>query len=207
MTTPAGYMTNGAGHLVPDDQVKPIDRARNDLVVEVVEKFRGAQQQLTDLKRAVVGDINAFVEMSAEEYGVMWGGKKGNISLLSYDGALKLAVQINEYITFDERLQVAKALIDECIHEWTQGARSEIRALVNDAFQVDKKGQVSTGRILGLRRLDIADAKWMKAMAAIADSITYTGSKTYIRAYERIGSTDQWKCITLDFAALEVEQA
>ena len=113
-------------------------------------------------------------------------------------------MQISEYITFDERLQVAKALIDECIHEWSQGASSEIRALVNDAFQVDKEGKVSTGRILGLRRLNIETEKWQQAMKAIADSIQTTGSKTYVRAYQRVSGSENWKGITLDFSALEV---
>jgi len=197
-------MINGQGHLVPKDQVKDIDLARNDLVLDVVASFKQQQHQLAALKSNALGEIAAFVEMSAEQYGVKMGGKKGNVSLLSFDGNYKLQLQISEYITFDERLQVAKTLIDECIHTWAQGARSEIMALVNDAFQVDKEGKVSTSRILGLRRLDIADEKWLQAMTAIADSIQYTGSKTYIRAYQRVPGSDNWKCITLDFAALEV---
>lgn len=200
---PAGYMVNGQGHLVHVDQVKDIDIARNDLVLEVVATFKRQQAVLTAMKINVLGEISAFVDMSAEQYGVKMGGKKGNVSLLSFDGQHKLQLQISEYITFDERLQVAKALIDECIHAWSDGADSKILVLVNDAFQVDKEGKVSTARILGLRRLDITDEKWQQAMKAIADSIQYTGSKSYVRAYERVAGTDNWKCITLDFAALE----
>jgi len=203
-TIPDGYMVNGQGHLVPKDRVKDIDMARNDLVLDIVASFKQQQQQLAALKANVLGEISAFIEMSAEQYGVKMGGKKGNISLLSFDGNYKLQLQISKYITFDERLQVAKTLIDECIHVWAKGARSEIMALVNDAFQVDREGKVSTSRILGLRRLDISDEKWMQAMAAIADSIQYTGSKVYIRAYQRVPDSDSWTSITLDFAALEV---
>ena len=97
---------------------------------------------------------------------------------------------------------MAKELIDQCIHEWSNGARSEIRALVNDAFQVDKEGRVNTARILSLRRLDIQDEKWLTAMQAIGESIQVAGSKTYFRVYERVGDSDQYKAIVLDIAAL-----
>jgi len=201
---PNGYMENSQGNLTPIDRVTDLDMARNDLVLDIVATFKQQQAQLAALKSNVMGEITAFVEMSAEQYGAKLGGKKGNVSLLSYNGSYKLQLQIQDYITFDERLQVAKALIDECIHEWSDGADSKILVLVNDAFQVDKEGKVSTARILGLRRLDISDDKWLQAMKAIADSIQYTGSKAYIRAYERVAGTNNWKCITLDFAALDV---
>ena len=99
-------------------------------------------------------------------------------------------------------MQAAKALIDECVHEWTEGARSEIRALINDAFDVDKSGNISTGRILSLRRLDIADEKWQRAMAALSDSVRVQCSKSYIRVYERVGDTDQYIAIPLDIAGV-----
>ena len=200
---PEGYMRNGQGHLVPADLVSDLEKARNQLVLETVGIFKIQQAILSAMKKDVLGDIGAFVEMSAEQYDTRIGGKKGNLQLLSFDGNYKIQMQVSEYITFDERLQVAKTLIDECIHAWSGGADSKILVLVNDAFQVDKEGKVSTARILGLRRLDINDDKWQQAMKAIADSIQYTGSKTYVRVYERVGE-DQWKCITLDFAALEV---
>jgi len=200
---PDGYMQNSKGDLTPIDRVSDLDMARNALVLDCVATFKQQQLQLAALKSNVMGEISAFVEISAEQYGAKIGGKNGNVSLLSFDGNYKLQIQVSEYITFDERLQVAKALIDECIHDWSDGADSKIMALVNDAFQVDKQGNVSTARILGLRRINIKDENWQQAMKAIADSVQYTGSKSYVRAYERIGE-DQWKCISLNFAALEV---
>jgi hypothetical protein len=54
--------------------------------------------------------------------------------------------------------------------------------------------------VLGLKRLNIRDEKWQRAMQAIADSVQVSGSKPYIRIYERIGDTDQFKPISLDVA-------
>lgn len=198
------YKENAQGHLVPVSKIKVLDMLRDQLVCETAAKFAAARESLRQLKHDVLGEVAAFVEMSANQYDTKLGGKKGNITLLSYDAKFKIQVQISEFITFDERLQVAKSLIDECIHAWSDGANENILALVNDAFQVDKEGKVSTARILGLRRLNIDDIKWLQAMQAIADSMTSVGSKTYIRCYERKTQEDAWKVMSLDFAALEV---
>lgn len=115
---------------------------------------------------------------------------------------MKILVAIQENICFDERLQAAKALVDECVNEWVQGSRPEIVSLINGAFQVDKQGEINTGRILALRRLDINDERWQKAMQAIADSIQVIGSKTYVRFYKRVGDSDQYQPLSLDIAGI-----
>lgn len=199
---PDGHLRDGRGALIPLERIKPIDLARNELVAEIVGRARAVSEQLADFKRATFGDIEAFIELSGEKYGARVGGKKGNVSLVSFDGRYKILRAVQESLTFDERLQAAKALIDDCLAEWTQGARSEIRALIDNAFQVDKEGNISTGRILGLRRMKIEDPKWLQAMDALSDSIQVQCSTCYIRVYERIGETDRYRQIPLDVAGV-----
>ncbi|OWY39363.1 sulfate transporter [Xenophilus sp. AP218F] len=196
----AQFKTDAQGRLVPIDRIKPIDLARDELVADIVKKARVVSADLTAFKEATFSDIIAFIELSAERYGAKVGGEKGNVTLVSYDGRYKVLRAVQETLTFDEGLQAAKALIDECVHEWTSGARSELRALINDAFNVDKAGKISTGRILTLRRLDIEDDKWKRAMAALSDSIRVQCSKSYVRVYERVGDTDRYEAIPLDIA-------
>ncbi|MBU1611665.1 MAG: DUF3164 family protein [Proteobacteria bacterium] len=196
-----GYMENAQGHQVPLDQVKEIDRVRHELVLEKVVLFKALRLELRDLKADTMGDIEAFVQLSAEKYGAKVGGDKGNVTLWSYDGKYKLQRQISEHLMFGEQLKAAKALIDECIKEWTKDSRSELKALIDDAFQVDKEGRINTGRILGLRRLKIEDERWKMAMEAISDSLQVVGSKAYVRLYER--QTDgSYAAISLDMATV-----
>lgn len=88
----------------------------------------------------------------------MRGGTKGNITLPTYDGAFKLQIATAENVTFDERLQAAKTLIDECINEWAKGSASRSWKGCSRPSRTDKEGNLNVGRILGLRRLEIADA-------------------------------------------------
>lgn len=201
-TVPEGYWPDAKGNLIPVAAIKPIDQARDALVKELVAHAKSVRNTLARFKEDAFGDIAAFVDMSAEEYGVNLGGKKGNVQLLSFDGRFKVIRAIQESITFDERLQAAKALIDQCLTDWTANARPELKAIINRAFEVDKAGNINTNAVLALRRMAFDDERWTTAMAAIADAVQVTGSKSYIRVYERVGSTDQYAPVALDIAGV-----
>jgi hypothetical protein len=199
---PDGYKEDGTGALRPVDAIKKIDLLRDDLVMEIVNKAKVKRDELVTLKAEIYGDIESFVDLSSEQYGVKRGGKKGNVTLTSFDGKYKIIKANADNVVFDERLQAAKALIDECLAEWSKGAHPGLVTIVNDAFRTDTKGELRTNRVLALRRHDINDIRWKNAMDAIADSLQVVGSKTYIRVYERIGQTDRYKQIPLDIAAV-----
>ena len=153
------------------------------------------------MKTSLFGDTAAFVSTSAEVYGVKIGGKKGNVSLTTFDGRLKLTRQMADLISFDERLQAAKELIDQCLNDWTANARPELKAIVDQAFEVDQAGKISTGKVLSLRRLDIGDERWKRAMHIIGESLQCTGSKPYIRAQIR-DENGKYQTISLDMASV-----
>lgn len=199
---PEGYMQNAVGHLVPKSMIKDIDIFRDDLVCDLVQEAKTVRVVLADFKERAFSQLAEFIELSATEYDKTLGGEKGNVTLLSYDGKHKVLRAIAEHFVFDERLQIAKSLIDECLNEWTNSSGPELKVLVNDAFQVDREGNVNAKRILGLRKHNIENDRWQKAMTAINDSLTVAGSCSYIRIYERVGTTDKWKQLPLDLAGV-----
>ena len=202
LTIPEGYRKDARGCLIPEGMIRPVDLKRDELVCLIAAEAIKMQDALRIFKLNVMHNINAFVDYSLNEYGVKLGGSKGNLTLYSFDGAYKVQVSIADRMVFDERLQAAKALIDECITEWSQGSRDEIKVLVQDSFQTDKEGKINTGRVLSLRRLDIRDEKWTKAMKAIGESLQVVGNKEYVRFYERIEGSDEYRAISLDMAAV-----
>ncbi len=203
MTEPLnGYMKNAQGHLVPVESIDELDVLRNDLVIDTVKKAWELRQDLKSFKDAVQDEIETFIDLAAEKYDTKFGGKKGNVCLTSYDGRYRLMIAISDTVTFDERLQIAKQLIDECIHAWTENSSSNIKALIEHAFQTDKQGNINTGRVLGLLKLKIADPKWKQAMEALKDSISVASSKSYMRLYERAGDEGKYQQISLDVASL-----
>lgn len=181
-----GYKKNAAGHLVPVEQIKPLDALRDELVTELFVSAMALKRSCERFRADALERIDGLVALAAQDHGVQLGGAVGNLTLQSFDGAIRIVRAVEKYLTFDEQLQVAKALIDECLRDWTAEARPEVRTLIDDAFRVDSKGKLSTDRILGLRRLNIQDERWRRAMDAIADSIKVDSSKVYLRFYARV---------------------
>lgn len=198
---PDGYAQDAQGRLVPVEQIKEIDRARDELVREKVAKAKKLQTELYALKHEILNDVAAFVELSVERFGAKVGGNKGNVSLLSFDGAYKLTRQIGERLAFDEGLRAAKALIDECLEEWSHDSPSPLRAIVEYAFDVNKEGHININGILSLRRHNIDDERWQRAMQAIGDSLQVLGTRAYVRLYER-DVMGGYQPISLDIASL-----
>lgn len=196
-----GYWEDADGSLVPLAKIKPIDKDRHAVVTQLCDEAKKQSAALIGFKLTAMSAVHEFIERSLAEYDVKQRGKKGNVTLVSFDGKYKIERRMQDTIVFDERLQAAKALIDECIQGWSKGSNVNLKVLVNDAFQVDQQGKISTGRVLGLRRHDIPDEKWQQAMRAISDSMKVASTKPYIRFYERDDHSGEFVPINLDVAA------
>jgi hypothetical protein len=195
------YMTDSQGRQVPVHLVKPIDHLRDQTVRSIMGRALALRETVRQFKADAWSDIQHFLALSAEQHQIHFGGKKGNITLTTYDGQYKLLIAVNDTLQFNEKLQIAKELIDTCIKRWSNDAKAEIRLLVEDAFLVDRAGNLNKHRILGLRRINIQDPQWQEAMQAITDSIQVVATKTYMRFYQRM-EDGTYIQIPLDMAAL-----
>jgi hypothetical protein len=195
------YMVDAKGALMPKEMVKPQHQLEDQTVRKVMHFARELSAQIARFKGHTFEDLAAFQSLLEQEYGGKKGGVKGNVTYLSYDGLQKVQVQIADQISFGAELQEAKKLIDACLIEWGAESRPEIAALVNRVFAVEKEGQINRAELFGLLRLDIADARWGRAMEAIRDSIRITGTKAYLRFYERDRPDAAWRAVSIDIAA------
>ncbi|WP_341893855.1 DUF3164 family protein [Ferrovibrio terrae] len=200
---PAGFMLDSRGAHVPEGNVRPIDKLEDQLV----RKIHGFGQDLSDQIARFFGhtidDIDAFLELLAEKYNAKPRGKKGNMTFTSYDGTLKVQVQVAEHIAFGAELQVAKQLVDACLTRWSGGSDPKYIAVVNNAFNVDKQQNVNRQALFALRKLEIADPEWNEAMRAIADAVRVVGSKMYVRMHRRANAQSRWRLVPIDLAAVE----
>lgn len=194
------YMRDASGALMPLGKIKPVDKLMDEEVRRMIGFARDISAQIGRFKGHCFEDIGNFQALIDQEYNASVGGKKGNIQLTSYDGTLKVSVQVADLLTFGPELAAAKKLVDECLTEWAAESGEELRAIVNRAFQVDKEGKVNRAELFMLLRVNIEDERWQRAMDAIRDSIRVVGSKTYIRFYERDTPEGGWRSISIDMA-------
>ncbi len=194
--------TDPKGRMVPDRLVSDADKLKDEVARKVLGFAEELSAQIARFRAHTFDDVYALLDLLKEKYGAAPGGPKGNVEIVSFDGCVKVQVAVADSITFGPELQAAKALIDECIAEWSDGSRDEIRALVTHAFETRKSGQIAREAVFGLRRLDIKDEKWRRAMDAITDSIRIVGSRAYVRVYKRRTAEEGWQMVQLNIAAV-----
>ena len=199
---PAGYMKNALGHLVPTELVRESDLLRDELVRDLAVEAMELSEKLQAFKRKALGDIEALIALSAEKYGIKIGGKGGNVQLYSYDGKYRIERVNAKVIVFTEELEAAKALVEKCIIKWSDGARSELKAIVMQAFKPNTNGELRTSAVIELLRLEIDDEGWKQAMQALKDCLQANGTTTYVRVYKRIGMSEKYQLISLDLAGV-----
>ena len=195
------YMRDAKGRLTPKHLVRDQDELQDQMVRDLIGHAEELSARIARFRVHCFNDVGAFDAELAEKYGGhARSSVKGNRTYMSYDGCLKVQVQISDRITFGPELQIARDLIDECLSEWAEGADVKIRKLVGSVFNVDKEGEISRTKIYELLSLDIEEERWMRAKDAINDAMRRVGSKTYIRCYRRSAPDAAWEAITIDLA-------
>lgn len=195
------YMADAKGGLVPVELIKAQDLLEDEQVRKIAGFAMALSGQIARFKAHTFDDLGDFDAVLAQEYGLKKGGPKGNRTYRTHDGLFEVEVRIQDQIEFGSGLQIAKALVDECLNEWSADSRPEIRALVTKAFNTDKEGKINRSEIFTLLRLDIEDERWKRAMEAIRSAIRVTGSKSYIRFWMRESFDAPRQAITIDLAS------
>ncbi|MBI1408153.1 MAG: DUF3164 family protein [Caulobacter sp.] len=195
------YRRDAKGALMPDELVNAQDKLEDETVRKVAGYAAELSAQIRRFREHSFDDVDMLLAILAQDYGDLRGGTKGNVTLYSFDGLLKVQVAIADLITFGPQLQTAKSLFDQCMTEWAADSRPEIRGIIQRAFDVDKEGKINRTELLSLLRFEIEDERWLKAMKAIRDSIRVIGTKRYCRIYQRTRATDKWEAVSLDVAS------
>lgn len=195
------YMPDAKGNLIPVEAIRAADKLEDETVRKVMGFAVALSEQVARFKTYTFADLNGFQALLEQEYGARAGGAKGNVTFQTFDGLMKVQVQIADQISFGPQLQEAKKLIDECLREWGAESKAELRALVNRVFSVEKEGQINKAELFSLLRVEIEDPRWRRAMDAVRDAIRVTGTKEYVRFYRRDDPNAEWRSVKIDLAA------
>jgi hypothetical protein len=207
----AGYMINAKGHQVPLNLVKPSDRQIDETVREIHGYANDLMNQIARFRSHTYDDLGALMELLADQYGVQMRGMKeggrGNVSFKSYDRLIKVEISVQDYVEYGPELQIAKKLVDQYIHEVSEGVPDEVKALLNHAFEVDKLGKVNREALYTLRRLDIDHPTWKRAMEAVKDSQRVESTREFVRISTRPNTQVGFKSMQINLANAEETEA
>ena len=190
------------GGWTPAEVVKPADKLTDQTIRKVIGFALDLSSQVERFKAHTMSDLGALDGILEQTYGLVKAGNlgKGNRTYMTFDGLMKVTVQVADFIDFGPELQIAKQLIDECLNEWSAASGPELRAIVTSAFNTDKEGQINRSEIFMLLRHEIEDPRWKQAMTAIRDAMRVVGSKEYVRFATRPRHDAAWSAVTIDLA-------
>jgi hypothetical protein len=200
-------LTDPQGNEVLKKYVKPIDLKRDNAVRRAHKIMMNLRIRMEKAKREVIEIVSEYETYSREKCGAPVGGKKGNLTLTSFDGQIKIERANQDFITFDERLSSAVDLIHECVNAWSDAIKTPILPLINKILTPNASGKLPIKGLLSLKQINIPQKdsqfeKWETAMRLINDSMQVFQSKSYHRLLVRNPLENKFTQVCLDFAAI-----
>lgn len=195
------YWLDSSGKEIPLEAIDDEIKAEDELVEQLIGKAKDLQGIIKERKAEMSNLINTHLAAKAAKFKKEW---KGNAVFRDFSKEKAIYKKIGRFISFDNNLQLAKQLIDECFVAWGGNSNSNLVAVVNKAFDVNNAGKVDVKEILCLRKIKISGEKadtWKQAMDLIADSITVQSTKDYFYFQEK-DEKGVMRTIVLDFSSL-----
>ncbi|MFN3973434.1 MAG: DUF3164 family protein [Gemmobacter sp.] len=195
------HMRTSRGDLRARSLFKPADLLKDEQVRKIVGFAVALSEQISRFKAHTFADVGAIMALLAQDYGVEMGGPKGNVSLTTVDGLMRVSVKVHDHFDYGPELQIAKSLLDKCLTAWSEGAHPALQALVQRAFNVDKTGQINRRDLFMLLEIDLPeDRDFCAAQKAIRDAVHVVGSKAYIQIEMRPDHQAGWNRVSIDLA-------
>lgn len=191
-------MRDSNGNDVPVKYISAYDKARDRITRRIEARFRKARAMLEQLVAESIADLDTL-KGGREKL-----GEKGNFLARSFDGLVQVSINQQYNILLDERVVKARELmlgyVETVLAKVGGNDAQALRLIVAEAFRANAQGFLSTGKILSLLRMEIANADWREAKAILQDAIKPQKGKRYLRCEVRKSTQMDFKSIRLDIA-------
>lgn len=174
-----------SGTEIPYNRTTKVERLHERYAGRIVKKALDATKRLKDLN-------NMLTELSEEAYEAYMESKgvckrtKGNFTWFNFDRSVKIEININEPIVFDDlSITAAREKLDEFLEKNIESSNDFIKPMVIDAFKTQRTGSLDTKQVLKLTRYEdkINSPLFSEAIKLIKEGIRRPKSKTYRRVW------------------------
>ena len=191
-------MRDSNGNDIPLKYVSKYDKAKDRAVRKVLARFLHAREML---EKVVAETIDELDELAKTKESV---GEKGNFSARSFDALIQVSIRQQYNIFLDERVVKARELmlgyVERVLAKVGGNDAAALRLIVAEAFKANAQGFLSTGKIMSLLRMEIADADWREAKRILQDAIKPQKGKRYLVCERRATTQQDFRPVRLDIA-------
>ncbi|HCN84482.1 MAG TPA: hypothetical protein DIT07_12800 [Sphingobacteriaceae bacterium] len=194
--------TDETGTPIPFNRLSKSEKLKEQLSGVLFKKALKNNQSLLDLKKEIDQALFSVRESLLEDK-LLHKTTKGNFTWYNFDRSIKIEVNVNETITFDEgMIAAARECLDSFISKNVQGTDEVVRTLINSAFH-NTKGGLDSKKVLSLikYRTKIKAADFQRALNLIEQSVSRPSSKRYFRIWAK-DAAGQYQNIDLNFSSI-----
>lgn len=187
---------------IPFNRISKIEKLKEQITGYIIRDSLRINKSLEDFKSHVESYLQQINEELYKEK-KQPKAYKGNYTFYNFDRSIKVEVNVNETVRFDDSLiSKARECLDEFIKKNVQGTDEIVRALINSAFH-NTKGGLDAKKVLGLMkyRTRIKSAKFQEALELIEQSISRDSSRKYFRVWAK-DHNGQFQNIDLNFSSI-----
>jgi hypothetical protein len=192
-----------AGNKIPFARLTATEKLMEKSAFQIATRAYKLNKELRAFKAYIrllcEGAYNSFmIENDGKEL-----SKKGNYTWFNFDRSIRIEVDIQEAIKFDDlTIALAKEKLDDFIGSNIKGAEDFIKDLIMSAFAT-QNGRLDVKKVLGLKRHKsrIKDQRYHDAMDLIDKAIRRPDSKSYYRVSVRLDD-GQYEGIDLNFSSV-----
>ena len=202
-TTKDKIWIDESGTQIPYNRTTPIERKKEKHAFNLLKKGQNVTKILAELKAAVKEASDEVLNAEREASNVKLS-EKGNYTWYNFDKSIKIQVDVNEPIKFDEiKIASAKEKLMNLIRTNINGDEFII-SIAEDAFQTSS-GKLDPKKILGLRKHSARiknqaiKLEWDDTMKLIDASITRPKSKSYYKIWVK-NEEGEYEGVELNFS-------
>jgi|JFJP01.1.fsa_nt_gi hypothetical protein len=191
-------LTDAQGRVCPIGIYTEVQIARDRLVKQSIAeaKKRANEQQL--YHQDMIASISEFFRLSAEEHHAKPLGEESGVDMVSIDGLMRIKLVRAKSATANEKLMIAKAMLEELVAKRGANIEPFFKTLVFAAFETSATGQMRLDKVIELRGMKCEYPEWRSIKEALDAAIEYVFKKRYVVFYERESAKDSWKQIPLN---------
>ena len=202
-TTKDKIWIDESGTQIPYNRTTAVERKKEKHAFTLLKKGQNVTKILAELKAAVKEASDEVLNAEREASNVKLS-EKGNYTWYNFDKSIKIQVDVNEPIKFDEiKIASAKEKLMNLIRTNINGDEFII-SIAEDAFQTSF-GKLDPKKILGLRKHSARiknqaiKLEWDETMKLIDASITRPKSKSYYKIWVK-NEEGEYEGVELNFS-------
>ena len=191
---------NHKGETVPEKYVSDYDKKKERVILKIAKDAEKINKQLLGFKKLIFGESDKLFDDMFKAHNMEKKPGKGNYTLYTFDKSMKIEVNVQDNVDFDDRIQLAQEKLNQFIELKTKDVDMDLSVLINNAFKTNK-GRLDKSRIFGLFQLKINHPMWLEAIELIKQSVVTNDTSRYATVSKRTAD-GRYVLVQLNFSKI-----